>query len=355
METSTPVQSYRAQPPIIDEDASLSPVALSGQDTSGGSSVEQDTNPTKVSGGVKVLEITPVKSESESLDGKKVLCQTRDLTRALIRQGIISRASSNPELSISLSENYFCGGHPIKPKLRRPTSLDNICRAMSPWNEENAYEEFKRLHEQARENDKQSKKQISTIHGKKEKIIDTSGMKEQNTAISATPERVLSKRFSSIIIGQDASPRTLNSPATPLPRPSAKRALLISPGTEMSPARRYSFSNMSDASPILRKNTVCLPKEKLQSENGNAKNWLMVRASSQQRNRSYTMGDMRPDARRIKTPTSRRNKEKCKKTKTVVDITQPKIYEVVKKVQGGLNDEKCEGADIPNHTTEDEC
>ena len=59
MDTSTPVQSHRAQPPIIDEDASLSPVTLSDQDISGGTSVEQDINPTKVSGEIKVLEITP--------------------------------------------------------------------------------------------------------------------------------------------------------------------------------------------------------------------------------------------------------------------------------------------------------
>ena len=90
METSTPVQSYHDQHSIIDEDTSLSPVTLSGQDTSSGTSVEQDTNqsPTRISGDIKVLEIIPAKSESECLDGRKVLYQTRDLTRALTGHGI---------------------------------------------------------------------------------------------------------------------------------------------------------------------------------------------------------------------------------------------------------------------------
>ena len=80
-----------------------------------------------MSGDVNVLEITPAKSESVSLESKKVLCQTRDPTRVLARLGLIKRASSNPELSISLSENYFSGGHPIKAagrKLPKSASLD---------------------------------------------------------------------------------------------------------------------------------------------------------------------------------------------------------------------------------------
>ena len=103
METSTQVQSYRHQCPIIDENASLSPVTLSGQDTTSGTLNKRDTSksPTKILGGVMVLEITPAKSESGRLDGKIVLCQTRDLTRALTGRGMVSRASSNPELSIS--------------------------------------------------------------------------------------------------------------------------------------------------------------------------------------------------------------------------------------------------------------
>ena len=95
MESSTQVQSYRHQCPIIDENASLSPVTLSGQDTTSGTLNKRDTSksPTKILGGVMVLEITPAKSESGRLDGKIVLCQTRDLTRALTGRGMVSRAS----------------------------------------------------------------------------------------------------------------------------------------------------------------------------------------------------------------------------------------------------------------------
>ena len=318
------------------------------------------TQTQQVSGGIKVLEITPARSEPESLEGRKLLCQTRDLTRAMTGRGMISRASSNPELSISLSENYFCGGHPVKPRMKRSASLDIICGTMSPWNEEYAYQEYKRLHEQARRNVEQEREQNLIISVEKEKIIDTSVMKEQNTATPVTPEQVLTKRFSSIIIGQDASPRTLNSPATPLPRSSVKRALVISPGMEMSPARRYSFSNRSDASPVLRKSTGCFPKEeKLPIGNGDGKNWLLTRTRSQQRDRSYTTGDMRVDSKREKTSTWRRSKAKAKKMKTVVDITQPKIYEVGRKVPGDVDDKrcnrKCVEAESSIHTTVNEC
>ena len=65
METSTPVQLYNHQHPIIDEDASMSPVTLSGQDTRGGTPDDKYTNQSrvKISGDVMVLEITPPKSE----------------------------------------------------------------------------------------------------------------------------------------------------------------------------------------------------------------------------------------------------------------------------------------------------
>ena len=79
-----------------------------------------------------------------------------------------SRACSNPEISISLSENYICGGHSIKPRMKRSASLEKICMAMSPWNDKNAYLDFKRQLEKARKSMKKEKEQSSAIPGKEE-------------------------------------------------------------------------------------------------------------------------------------------------------------------------------------------
>ena len=76
---------------------------------------------------------------------------------------------------------------------------------------------------------------------------------------------------------------------------------------------------------------------------------MLARTSSQQRNRSYTTGDMGIEARYIKKPSSRKNKTRHKKTRNVVDINQPKIYEVGKKAPGDVHSkwecEECVGAD----------
>ena len=128
----------------------------------------------------------------------------------------------------------------------------------------------------------------------------------------------------------------------------------------MSPARRFSFSNRSDASPVLRKSTGCFPKEeKLPVGHGGGKNWLLTRTKSQHRDRSYTTGDMRVDPKREKTSASKRSKAKVKKTKSVVDITQPKIYEVGRKVPNDVGDKRCDRKCIEGecsiHTTVNEC
>ena len=137
------------------------------------------------------------------------------------------RSRSNPELSVSIhiEENTFCGRY--KPGamgddkkvmfggvLKRSSSVDNVCKNMNPWNDENIYLEFKAEH-----------------------------------------DAIKGARASAVIMGEGAAAEILNSPATPGPRSSVKRILQFSPSTPMSPARRFTFSTPGETSPKLREPT----------------------------------------------------------------------------------------------------
>ena len=98
--------------------------------------------------------------------------------------------------------------------LQRSSSVDNVCKNMSPWNYENIYREFNTEH-----------------------------------------DAIKGARASAVIMGEGAAVEILNSPATPGRRSSVKRILQFSPSTPMSPARRFSFSTPGDTSPKLRKPT----------------------------------------------------------------------------------------------------
>ena len=82
---------------------------------------------------------------------------------------------------------------------------------------------------------------------------------------------------------------------------------------------RYSFSNIHDSSPILRRHQGFDSKEKLEIGNVKGKNWLLLEASDITRTRRITTGDkssyIKTNTRLIKTPTSRQNKTRATKIK----------------------------------------
>ena len=85
--------------------------------------------------------------------------------------------------------------------LQRSSSVDNVCKNMSPWNYENIYREFNTEH-----------------------------------------DAIKGARASAVIMGEGAAVEILNSPATPGPRSSVKMILQFSPSTDTSPKLRKPMS-----------------------------------------------------------------------------------------------------------------
>ena len=135
---------------ILSDTEDLSPVTLAIGDNDAKDDSDRvltfRRSPTNVSDGIGGLKMTPVKVGSDSYEERRLLHQTADLTRALERRGIIRRANSNPELSLSLTKNAmysdFTALGYITP-LKRSSSLDNICRDLSPWDNQKIFESLK--------------------------------------------------------------------------------------------------------------------------------------------------------------------------------------------------------------------
>ena len=124
--------------------------------------------------------------------------------------------------------------------------------------------------------------------------------------------RFKGRKWMKVLLGRNASTAVLNSPATPLPRSSVTRALIISPNSPMSPSRRFLFSTMNDASPPLRDCKTNSSVEKFKTGQGK-KNWLLLgaRPKVNDSTRSSSTSDLLTEStgnyipRRVLTPKSK--------------------------------------------------
>ena len=316
MQTSTPVHTARSPKKVLEEDK-LSPVgvdSLHSKEEELSDDYVGNVGPTGISDNMTGMELTPVRM-TESVEERDLCKITVNDTNAAMGAGVIKRTRSNPEISIDLDRNVMFNNFPT----RRASSVDRVCFRMSPWNDVLAYEEFKKVHDER----------------KKEKKLHLTGEIVNKLCEKVVECRVTAKgdslpcRESAIILGVNASRNILDSPATPAPRASLKRMLQLSPDTPFSFARRFSFSNMGDASPKLKENAT-RQGEKMTEMNLGKKKIMLFPNSSTMRGRSMSLSDA---SNIITTPRRvRKIKQGKKKLDIVASPGQRKLTDMLKKV-----------------------
>ena len=109
-----------------------SPIKPNGTSATPDSSVESygevimDENPTGVSDDLQSKHISPLKSETSSVENSKLYTTTRNWSDAANGCIGLKRSSSMPDVGIDIRDNYFFRKSPAKSVLRRTYSASKL-------------------------------------------------------------------------------------------------------------------------------------------------------------------------------------------------------------------------------------
>ena len=232
MDCSTPTSftAYRAKIEIPDE---TSPIGvINDQDLTQeeeSASVEKlNKSPTNASNEFAASRITPLKSESSSLEEKKLLTTTNNWSRAAVYRCIIRKTRSLPDLHVSLRSNTFARFQKYSTVvmgeenvIKRSLSLDIFKKEVG-----GSFDAYASVWSN-----------------------DTDFGGEGSNEKEGVVMEVVTRRISAIQLGAGVDQKMLEEPATPH-GPAGKRMVKVSPDTPVGFARKYRFSE--SASPDLR-------------------------------------------------------------------------------------------------------